>query len=300
MTDFLQVTLEGIAGGSKFALVALGFVVIFKATGVINFAQGGFVLFGAYLAYNVGSTWGLPFAVAVVVAMLGGALIGALVERVALRPMIGQPPFAAIMITIGVLFVLEQVVTSIWGFDGLDLGDPWGNGKVSVGDVTMATRNLWAVGLAAAALLAFFLFFRYSSTGVAMRATALDPEAALAQGISPGRVYTLAWAVSGAVAALAGITLASGSGNVRVGIGYAALAAFPAIILGGLDSPAGAVIGGLLIGVSQSLTSRYIEGNAHFAWLGDNFHTAMPYVLMILVLLVRPYGLFGTKEVQRV
>jgi branched-chain amino acid transport system permease protein len=297
MSDFLQVTVQGLAAGSKYALVALGFVVIFKATGVINFAQGGFVLFGAYIAYNVGDTWGLPFVVAVVVAMLGGALIGATVERVALRPMIGQPPFAAIMITIGVLFVLEQIVTSIWGFDTLSLGDPWANHVVHAGDITIATRNLWSVGLAALALLAFFLFFRYSSTGVAMRATALDPEAALAQGISPGRVYTLAWGVSGAVAALAGITLASGQGALSPGIGYVALAAFPAIILGGLDSPGGAVIGGVLIGVSQALTARYLSD---WTWLGTNFHTVMPYVLMVVILLVRPYGLFGTREVQRV
>jgi branched-chain amino acid transport system permease protein len=229
--------------------------------------------------------------------MVGGALIGATVERVALRPMIGQPPFAAIMITIGVLFVLEQLVTSIWGFDTLDLGDPWRNATIHAGDITIATRNLWSIGLAAVAMLLFFAFFRYSSTGVAMRATALDPEAALAQGISPGRVYTLAWAVSGAVAALAGITLASGQGALSPGIGYVALAAFPAIILGGLDSPGGAVIGGVLIGVSQALTARYLSD---WSWLGTNFHTVMPYVLMIVILLVRPYGLFGTREVQRV
>ncbi|MCU1374532.1 MAG: livH [Actinomycetia bacterium] len=297
MSDFLQVTVQGIAFGSKYALVALGFVIIFKATGVINFAQGGFVLFGAYLAYNAGTTWGLPFVVAVVLAMVGGAVIGAVVERVALRPLIGQPPFTAIMITIGVLFVLEQIVTSIWGFDTRNLGDPWGSDTVHLGDISIAVRDLWTVGLAAAALLAFFLFFRYSSTGVAMRATALDPEAALAQGISPGRVYTLAWAVSGAVAALAGVTLASGTAGLQPGVGFVALAAFPAIILGGLDSPAGAVLGGLIIGVSQQLTARYL---ADWSWLGTNFHTAMPYVLMVVILLVRPYGLFGTREVQRV
>jgi branched-chain amino acid transport system permease protein len=130
-----------------------------------------------------------------------------------------------------------------------------------------------------------------------MRATALDPEAALAQGISPGRVYTLAWAVSGAVAALAGVTLAAGSGQLAPGISFIALAAFPAIILGGLDSPSGAVVGGIIIGVSQTLTARYLDD---ISWLGTNFHVAMPYVLMILILLVRPYGLFGTPEVKRV
>jgi branched-chain amino acid transport system permease protein len=297
MSELLQILLQGVALGAKLALVALGFVVIFKATGVINFAQGGLVLIGAYLTYNVSETWGVPFYVAVVVAMVGGALVGALVERVALRPMIGKPTFAAIMVTIGVLFVLEQVVTSIWGFDNLNLGDPWRSRTLHAGDVTLAVRDLWTIGLTAAALAAFFAFFRYSSTGVAMRASALDPEAALAQGISPGRVYTLAWAISGAVAALAGVTLASGSAQLAPGIGFVALAAFPAVILGGLDSPGGAVVGGILIGVSQTLTARYLND---VEWLGTNFHNAMPYILMIVVLLVRPYGLFGTKEVQRV
>jgi branched-chain amino acid transport system permease protein len=297
MSELLQILLQGVALGAKLALVALGFVVIFKATGVINFAQGGLVLIGAYLTYNVSETWGVPFYVAVVVAMVGGALVGALVERVALRPMIGKPTFAAIMVTIGVLFVLEQVVTSIWGFDNLNLGDPWRSRTLHAGDVTLAVRDLWTIGLTAAALAAFFAFFRYSSTGVAMRASALDPEAALAQGISPGRVYTLAWAISGAVAALAGVTLASGTGQLAPGIGFVALAAFPAVILGGLDSPGGAVVGGILIGVSQTLTARYLND---IEWLGTNFHNAMPYILMIVVLLVRPYGLFGTKEVQRV
>jgi len=297
VSDFLFITAQGVAFGSKLALVALGFVVIYKATGVINFAQGGFVLLGAYFTYNVSHTWGLPFYVGMLVAMVGGALVGALVERVALRPMIGKPPFASIMITIGVLFVLEQVVTSIWGFDNLNLGDPWKNHTVHVGSLDLAVRDLWTIGLAAVAMTAFFLFFRYTSTGVAMRATAIDPEAALAQGISPGRVYTLAWAVAGAVAALAGVTLAAGSGQLAPGIDFIALAAFPAIILGGLDSPLGAVAGGVIIGLTQTYTARYFDD---VSWLGTNFHVAMPYVLMILILLVRPYGLFGQRQVRRV
>jgi branched-chain amino acid transport system permease protein len=298
VTEFLQVSVQGIALGAKYALVALGFVVIFKATGVINFAQGGFVLFGAYLTYNASQTWGVPFYVAMIVAMVGVALLGAGVERVVLRPMVGQPPFTVIMITIGLLFILEQIVTSIWGFNNLNLGDPWRSNRVTVGEVAVAVRDLWTVGLAGLAMGSFFLFFRYTSTGVAMRATALDPEAALAQGISPGRVYTLAWAVSGAVAALAGVALAAGSGRLAPGIGLIALAAFPAIILGGLDSPGGAVLGGLIIGVTQQLTALYQP--QHAAWLGTNFYVVMPYVVMVLILLVRPYGLFGTKEVHRV
>jgi branched-chain amino acid transport system permease protein len=297
MADLLQVSIQGLAFGAKLALVALGFVVIFKATGVINLGQGGLVLLGAYLAFNVTQTWGVPFVLAVVAAMTGGALTGAVIERVALRPLVGRPPFAAIMCTIGVLYVVDQIVTSVWGFDSHDLGDPWGSRSVAIGDVTIAVRDLWTFVLTALALAAFFAFFRWSSTGVAMRASALDPEAALALGISPGRVYALAWAISGAVAALAGVTLASGSGQLSPGIGLIALTAFPAVILGGLDSPAGAVLGGLLIGLSRTLAARYLED---VDLLGNNFHVVMPYLLMIVILLVRPFGLFGTPQVRRV
>lgn len=296
MTDFVQLVIQGTALGAKLALVALGFVVIYKATKVINFAQGGLVLVGAYLAYNVTQTWSVPFPLAVVAAMAGGAAVGALVERAALRPMVGRPPFAAIMITIGVLYVLEQVVTSVWGETTLDLGDPWQSHTVHLGDVTIAVRDLWTMGLTALALAAFFAFFRWSATGVAMRASAIDPEAALAQGIRPSRVYTVAWALAGATAALAGITLASGGGQLSPGISFVAFAAFPAVILGGLDSPGGAVVGGILIGVSQTLTARYLDD---VSWLGTNFHSVMPYLLMVVVLLVRPFGLFGTPEVRR-
>ena len=298
MTEFLQLTFQGVALGSQYALVALGFVIVYKATEVINFAQGGFVLLGAYIAYTANQTWELPFALAVVVAMIAGALVGALVERVLLRRMVAQPVFAVIMVTIGLLFVLDQVITSIWGFDNLNLGDPWGTQTVGVGDVILAVADLWTIGLTAAAVGVFFLFFRYSSTGLAMRAAALDQEAALAQGVSPGRVFALAWAISGAVAALGGVTLAAGPAQLSPGIGFVALAAFPAMILGGLDSPLGAVLGGVIIGVTQSLTAGYQPEYA--SWLGNNFHVVMPYVVMVLILLVRPYGLFGTEEVRRV
>jgi branched-chain amino acid transport system permease protein len=297
MADLLQVSIQGLAFGAKLALVALGFVVVFKATGVISLGQGALVLVGAYFAFNVTQTWGVPFVLAVVAAMAGGALTGALIERVALRPLVGRPPFAAIMCTIGVLYVVDQIVTSVWGFDSHDLGDPWGSRSVAIGDVTIAVRDLWTFGLTALALAAFFAFFRWSGTGVAMRASAVDPEAALALGISPGRVYTLAWAISGAVAALAGVTLASGSGQLSPGIALIAFTAFPAIILGGLDSPGGAVIGGLLIGLSRTLAARYLDD---VDLLGNNFHVVMPYLLMIVILLVRPFGLFGTQQVRRV
>jgi branched-chain amino acid transport system permease protein len=158
-------------------------------------------------------------------------------------------------------------------------------------------EDLWAIVLAAGVLFGFFVFFKYSRMGVAMRACALDQEAALARGISVRRVFAWSWGIAGGVAALAGVSLGSGPGAVTPSLGLIALAAFPAMILGGLDSPKGAVIGGLLIGVTQTLTAGYQP--EHAAFLGHNFHVVMPYVVMIAILLIRPYGLFGTREVQR-
>jgi branched-chain amino acid transport system permease protein len=295
----LQLSFQGIALGARYALVALGFVVIFRATQAINFAQGGLVVAGAYLTYNAYHTWDAPFWLAVLFGMIGTALIGALIERLVLRRMVGQPTFTVIMITIGLLFVINELVTTVWGTDTLALQDPWGIKTKKALDVTVLVKDLWTIGLAAAVLLGFFLFFRYSRMGVAMRATAVDQEAALAQGISVRRVFALSWAISGLVAALAGVTLASGPGNLNPNIGLIALAAFPAMILGGLDSPGGAVVGGLVIGLTQVLTAGY-QSDLGLDSLGAGFKDVVPYVVMVLILLVRPYGLFGTKEVRRV
>lgn len=300
MSEFLQYTFAGLAVGATYALVALGFVIIFKATHVINFAQGGFVLLGAYLAYDYRITWGVPFVVAVLMSGLSVALIAVLFERFVLRRMVGKPSFSIIMITIGLLIVINQLVARIWGSTPLDMGDPWGLKSVKVGDVVLLHRDLWTVAITAVVLLAFFAFFRYSRLGVAMRATALDQEAALAQGISASRVFGLSWGIAGFVAALAGVMIGAGAGNVKFSLSFFALAAFPAIILGGLDSPGGAVIGGIVIGLTQLYTSGY---QSHWAWsraLGENFDAVMPYVVMVLILLIRPYGLFGTKTVRRV
>jgi branched-chain amino acid transport system permease protein len=297
MTEFLQLCFAGLALGVRYALVALGFVVIFKATGIINFAQGAFVALGAYLAYNFNSTWGLPFPVAVALAVVTAAAVGVAVERLVLRRVVGRQVLAVIMITVGLLFVMDQLIVTIWGDEALDLADPWGIDTVDVGGVVLAVTDLWTILLAGVVVAAFFAFFRFAGLGLAMRATAIDQEAAMARGVSVRRVYAASWAIAAGVAALAGVTLAAGADKLNPGIGYIALAAFPAMILGGLDSPVGAVVGGIIIGVTQVLTQGYQP--EHAAWLGANFHAVMPYVVMVVILLVRPYGLFGTKEVAR-
>jgi branched-chain amino acid transport system permease protein len=312
MSIFLQQVIAGLAVGAQYALIVLGFVVIYKATGVINFAQGGLVLLGAYFAYNATVTWDLPFYLSILVAMVGGALVGVLIEFLILRRMIGQPVFALIMITIGLFIISQEVATSIWGAGNLSINDPWSddpvNDVVRSGDVIVPYKDIATMVLAAIVLAAFFLLFRYTKIGVAMRATAVDQEAALAQGISARRVFALSWAIAGAVAAVAGVSAAAGPAtNLQPALGAVALIAFPAMILGGLDSPGGAVVGGLIIGVTQALTQGWATGIIDFDWLpafpeflGDGFDDVMPYFVMVIILLVRPFGLFGTREVRRV
>ena len=297
MTDLLQFVVAGLSLGSIYALICLGFVVIYRATGVVNFSQGGLVVLGAFVTHQLVERNGLPFAVGALVAMVVVAGFGMLLERVVFRPMVGQPIFATTLITLGVLFVVEQICAVLWGYDVLMVGDPWGVRTTMIADVSVKVADLWTIGAAGAALAAFFALFRLTAYGIAMRAGASDPEAALAHGISPRAIHGLAWAVAGAVATAAGILLAAGPKGVDLSLALVAFRAFPAMILGGLDSAEGAVAGGLLIGFVEVLTAAYLVPAVPA--LGDNFHVVMPYLVMIGILVVRPYGLFGTAEVRR-
>jgi branched-chain amino acid transport system permease protein len=298
VTDLIQLVVGGVALGAVYSLVCLGFVVIYRATGVVNFAQGGFVVLGGYLTHQFAVRMELPFALALLLAVATVALVGLVAERVALRPMVGQPVFATILVTLGLLYIIEQACTAIWGYDLLPMGDPWGVRTIGLGGATLKVLDLWTIGAAALLLGLFFVFFRASTIGVAMRAAAIDPEAALAHGISPKVIHALSWAIAGVVAVVAGVLLASGPKGVDLTLGPVAFRAFPAMILGGLESTEGAVLGGVAIGLTEVLTAAYVTPNA--PWLGANFHVVMPYVVMILVLLVKPYGLFGRAEVRRV
>ena len=301
MTKFLSLLGDGLALGAVYALVALGFVVIYRATKVINFAQGGLVVFGAFLVYQAEHTWGLPFWVSALFAIACCAAIGAVFEALVLRRMIGQPIFAIILITIGLFLLVEPVTTTIWHNPPTGVETPWGLKTVKLGSVHVLQVNIATVVLGAVVLGLFFLLFQYTRVGLAMRATAVDQEAALAQGINVRSVFALSWAIAGAVAVVGGMMLAGGAGpapGLSITLSLIALRAFPAIILGGLDSAGGAVIGGLVIGVAQVMTAGYVPGQ--FPALGAEFADVVPYIIMFLVLLVRPYGLFGTPEVERV
>jgi len=293
MNTLVDIGLNGGALGCAYALIALAFVVTYKATGVLNLAQGGIMLVGAYTTYSAHQQWHLPFWLAMVTGVAAGAFAGWLIQAAVLRFMIGRGFFAQILVTFGLLYIMVEIGTATWGSESLDLGTPWGNSTVRIAGASIPEYRIWTIVLTAIAVLAFFVFFKFSRLGLSMRATAFDQEAALAQGISPRRVYAVSWAVSGAVAALSAIMLTANPGGLDPSLQAQALLAFPAIILGGMDSPGGAVLAGLVVGVTQNLAAQYLQ-------IGSGFSAVFPYVVMLAVLLIRPYGIFGTPEVRRI
>ncbi|MEV0387294.1 branched-chain amino acid ABC transporter permease [Nonomuraea sp. NPDC050643] len=295
MKGLLESVIRGLGNGSVYALLALGFVIIYKATRVISFAQPALMLAGAVAVSYLASVTGFYLAVLLSALLIAGVALA--IERVAIRPMVGRPVFVVAIITLGIDVVVRVVVNGFIGRDVRQVGDPWGFTQVSLGPLVVQSRWL-AMLLATAVLVALlFAFFRYTRYGLAMRAAAFDQEIALAQGVSVGAVFALSWGLAGFLAAIAGMFVGTGQGIEQM-TWVIALKALPAIIVGGLDSLGGAVAGGLIVGVVESLFQSY---QGEFApWLGQNFAVVSPYVVMLIVLMVRPYGLFGTREVERV
>lgn len=295
MTEFLTAVSAGTGNGAVYTLLALGFVIIYKSMQVISFAQPAFMMAGAILVSYLSPKVG--FVGAVILGTISIALVALVVERVAVRPMVGKATFVIAIITIGIDIVIRVVSGAFIGFDPLILGDPWGLDAFSVGGVNIQHRHLAAV-LAAAVIVGLLLaFFRFTPLGLAMRAAALDQEAAMAQGVNVGTVFAVSWALAGGLAAVAGV-FASAGNPITNNLWIVALAALPVIILGGLDSFGGAIVGGLAIGITESVVASY--HSEWFPFLDKNIGDLVPFLLMFLVLLVRPYGLFGTKEVERV
>jgi branched-chain amino acid transport system permease protein len=298
METFVAAIISGLGTGAVYALLGVGFVIIYRATEVINFAQPALMILGAYASSAFVNQVGLPFWLSVVAAIVTLAAVGMLTERIALRPMVGRPSFSAATVTVGVFIVLLIVAFRLIGPEIITAGDPWGLSTVEVFGATVFTLDLAKVVISLVAVGAVGLFLARSRVGLAMRATALDQETALAQGVKVGQMFGLSWGISAGLAALAGVLVSSGASGVDATIALVALKALPVIILGGLDSIKGSVIAGLIIGVAEGLTKAYQPEYA--PWLGANFDLVVPYLIMIVVLMVRPYGMFGTKEVVRV
>lgn len=295
MNQLLTAVFGGLGQGAIYALLALGFVIIYKSMRVISFAQPAFMMSGAMLVSYLSPEVG--FTAAVILGTLAIALVALVVERVAIRPMVGKAVFVIAIITIGVDIVVRVVAGAFIGVDPRNIGDPWGLDTTSIAGVEVANRHIAAFVAAAIIVTALFAFFRWTPIGLAMRAAALDQEAAMAQGVNVGTVFAVSWGLAGGLAAIAGVFAAT-SGSIDQNFWVIALAALPVIILGGLDSLGGAVLGGLIIGVTEQVVASYHRDL--FPHLDTNIGGITPYLVMLLVLLVRPYGLFGTKEVERV
>jgi branched-chain amino acid transport system permease protein len=307
---FINTLASGIALGAIYAILALGFVIIFKATQVVNFAHGAIAALGAYLVVyfatvaNIPGKWIesaptlLQWSLSAALAILIAALIGIIVERLAIRPMIGEPLFAVAMITLGLDLIVRTITTDYLGNQLRGLGDPWGANVVDIGLLRVSQTQIVMVVVTGLAMVGLGWFFR-SRTGIAMRATAFDQEAAMAQGISVGRVFAVAWAIGAGLAAIGGIfaSMSPRAAGVTPFTAFVAFRAFPAVVIGGLDSIPGAIVGGLLVGTAEVFAGSYLSG---VSWLGVGFSGIVPWLLMMVVLLVKPYGIFGTEEVRRV
>lgn len=289
MTEFIQLTVYGLANGAILALAALGFVLIFKATSVINFAQGEFLLVGAYAFYSAFVLLGLPLGFAIVVGVVIAAGLGVAIERVVLRPLIGEEPISVIMVTVGLSAVLKALVQMFYGTTPRTMPKLLPTGSAEIFGAAVPIDRLVAIGIAAVVLASFSAFFRWSRHGVAMRAVADDQQAALVQGISVTRIFALAWAMA-AVSGVVGGVLIADMNEVSQNLAGFGLIVFPVVILGGLDSVPGTIIGGVVIG----LVSQYAEG------LSPGASQVVPYIVLVLILLVRPYGLFGQPRIERV
>jgi branched-chain amino acid transport system permease protein len=298
MTDLIESLVRGLGLGGLYAVLGVSFVIVYRATGVINFATPALMILGAFFTGSFGNAIGLPFWLSVLLGMAVMAIIGMIIERVALRPMVGRPAFSAATVTVGVFIVLLIVAGRLIGSELLTVNDPFGLNTIDVLGARLFTIDIARLVIALVAIGIVGLFLARSRTGLAMRATAFDQETSLAQGINVGRMFGLSWGIAAAMAALAGALLTAGSSGVETTVALVALKALPVIILGGLDSIKGSVIAGLIIGVAESLTRTYQP--AYAPWLGANFDVIVPYLIMIVVLMVRPYGLYGTKEVVRV
>ena len=306
MITFLQATFEGLSLGAVYSLVAIGFVLIYKATDVLSFAQPALVVVGAGLISALAVDRGVPFWIAFIVGILLTGIIGLVMERTFLRPMVGEPVFSVAILTIGIDILLRTVLNNWIGLNPRYLGDPFqsfGNfGSVNVGEVTLKYLEIAALFTGVVLIILLSVFFKRSKYGVAMMATSYDQEAALAQGINVGRIFGLVWLISGVLAGFAGFFITGGFNTLTQSSFLSALRVLPAVAIGGLDSIPGAVIGSLIIGLTQGYVAYYqlmLEGVIGFT-LGSGFSLIAPYLIMFFILIFRPDGLFGTKEVERV
>ena len=290
---FLEVLSGGLLSGVMYSLVAIGFVLIYKTSGVLNFAQGSMLLFAALTFVSL-TEHGWSFIAAFAASLALMVLIGVIVEKMVLRPLVNKPPITLFMATLGLSYVIEGLAQLAWGTQvhELDLGIQ--DVPLELSGILISKFDLFAAAVAGTLVAALTLFFRYTRTGLAFRAVADDQFAALAVGLRLPRIWVTVWAASGLIALVAGLLWGARSG-VQFSLSLVVLKAFPVLVLGGFDSIAGAIVGGLIIGAGEKLAEVYVGD-----FFGGGIESWFAYVLALVFLLVRPAGLFGQKLVERV
>jgi branched-chain amino acid transport system permease protein len=293
---FLQLVISGLVVGSIYSAVALGFVVIYKATRVVNFAQGELLMAGAYMCYAFLVQAQVPFWAALALTVLFSMALALLIERLVLRPMIGEPIISIIMVTIGLSLVLRSAVAVAWGTDILVYKPKlFPQETVSVLGVPVSLEFVWCFALSIFLLAVFSVFFKYSRAGVAMRATAFNQQVAQSMGISVKSIFAMSWVISAVISGIGGVLIGNING-INNSLYHFGLKVFPATILGGLDSILGAAVGGVTIGILENLSDGFFK-----TWFDlSGVKEVAPYVILVVILMIRPYGLFGTKEIERV
>ena len=288
--EVLQLLISGISQGCVYGLIALGFVLIYKATEMVNFAQGDLMMLGAFIAFTFINILGFPFIWGLLATIAAMALVGVLIERIILRPMIGEPPFAVLMITIGLGFILRALAGAIWGNDPKSIASPLAGGVVRFGEVAIGYENIAIIAGTVILCLALFLFFSFTRLGVAMQAASQNQLAAYYCGIPVKRVFSIIWALSAAIAATAGVLVAPIT-LVDPLMGFVGIKAFAAAVVGGFGSLQGAMAGGLLIGIAEQFAGLYLP---------TGFSDTSAYVILLLMLFIRPEGIFATMQRKKV
>lgn len=295
-TDLLlQLLLNGLIVGTLYGVVAMSFVLIYKASRVVNFAQGEMLILGGFVCFWLVTSLNLSFGLSFAVTLVFMALFGALLQYLVLRPLIGEPIISVIMMTVGLAIVFQSLLKWIFGVGHSTLPPVFETNYVTIAGLQVESAYLLILVMSLLTMAIFYWFFTYSQIGLAMRATAFDQQVAQSLGISIETVFMLTWAISAVVSAIAGITLGLVNG-VSTALAFTGIKVFPAVILGGLDSVLGGVIGGIVIGVLENL-SEFVDGQ-YLHW--GNMYEIAPFYILIIILMIKPYGFFGTENIERV
>ncbi|PPI84178.1 branched-chain amino acid ABC transporter permease [Marinobacter maroccanus] len=287
---FGEISLAGLAMGGLYALIALGFVIIYKATRVINFAIGEIMMFAAYLFLAFAGGMEMSPWIALPLAVIGGSILGGVIEKTMIRPMLGESPISVVMVTIGIASILVGLVEFIWTADPQLLPNFLPREPVFIGELYLAPKIAYGFLIGSALLIIYLLYFRFSRGGVALRATASDQAAAYSMGINVRRVFNMAWVFGSLAASLAGVLVAA-TGGLSPQFGIIGLSVLVVVIVGGLDSILGALVAGVFIGWLETVAGAY---------LGGEYRMPATFLVLAVILVIRPYGLFGTHEIERV